>query len=136
MKCKDCDNFTYGKCTDKGCLGGCEADSKNRTVHMERECILEQESNEKGEKNMKYFEIKEPYYALIKAKTEQECIKTYVENIADDDGSLKEEMRELDRDTALGIYVKHLDGNMFLSHALRNFKDEENALLLVDGSLI
>lgn len=40
MKCKDCDNFTYGKCTDKGCLGGCEADSKNRTVHMEQECVL------------------------------------------------------------------------------------------------
>lgn len=43
MKCGNCDNFVFGKCKDDRCYGGCEIDSKNRTVHMEQECIVDAE---------------------------------------------------------------------------------------------
>lgn len=85
---------------------------------------------------MKYFEIKEPYYALIKAESEELAIQVYVENVADDeDNTLQEEIIELGRDAALGKYVKCLNGDMLLSVVLKEF-DEAEDLLLIDGSLL
>lgn len=40
MKCKNCEHFSFAKCVEDRCLGGCEIDSQNRTVHMESDCIV------------------------------------------------------------------------------------------------
>ncbi len=85
---------------------------------------------------MRYFEIREPYYALIKTKNEEECIRIYIENIADDDGTLKDELLELGKNTALGKYVNALNGDILLSEAIEHFNNPETDLLLIDGSLL
>ena len=40
MKCKNCDNFTHGKCIESFCYGSCDADSTNKTVEINSECTL------------------------------------------------------------------------------------------------
>lgn len=40
MKCKNCEHFSFGKCVEGRCYGGCDIDSQNRTVHMESDCIV------------------------------------------------------------------------------------------------
>ncbi len=44
---------------------------------------------------MKFFEVSDPYYALIKANTKEKEMNLYTEEVADDDGELSEEMTEV-----------------------------------------
>lgn len=44
---------------------------------------------------MKFFEVSDPYYALIKANTKEKAMNLYTEEVADDDGELSEEMTEV-----------------------------------------
>lgn len=55
---------------------------------------------------MKFYEIHDPYYALIKAPNQDEAIKVYSQNVAEDDGTLHEEIREVDRGYALVSFSK------------------------------
>ena len=56
---------------------------------------------------MKFFEVHYPYYALIKARDKDEAVQLYVMYIADDeDGTLHEEMKEVERDYALVMHAK------------------------------
>jgi len=84
---------------------------------------------------MKYFEIKYPYYALIKAKNKEEAIKNYTETIADDlEGNLIDEINELDKDAALGKYIARCDSDTSIKQALEEFDIED--ILLIDADLI
>ena len=48
-----------------------------------------------------------PYYALIKARDEDEAVQLYVVYVADDeDGTLREEMKEVEMDYALVMHTK------------------------------
>ncbi|MDO7908447.1 hypothetical protein Q5741_18765 [Paenibacillus sp. JX-17] len=88
---------------------------------------------------MRYFEIIEPYYAMIKAETEEQAIEKYVEFVADDDGSLKDEIAELERDYALVLYSRCPAEDMRSMKTidlLNEFQDEEPSVLIVDGSLL
>ncbi|MCQ4925002.1 hypothetical protein NE686_18015 [Tissierella carlieri] len=86
---------------------------------------------------IKYFEVQLPYYALIRAETEEEAIEIYIEYVADDEtDELKDEMVELDSDMALGKFVKCLEkveGDIPLSEVLKRFNEED--VLLIDGAL-
>ncbi|WOH90891.1 hypothetical protein RZN08_20460 [Bacillus paralicheniformis] len=54
---------------------------------------------------MKYFEIDEPYYALIAAEDEEAAIEIYENNVAyGDEGTLKDNTKEVGRNYALGRY--------------------------------
>lgn len=51
---------------------------------------------------MKYFEIHDPYYAMIKSQDQTQAIETYVEYVSDDEeGALNDEIKEIDRDIHL-----------------------------------
>lgn len=88
---------------------------------------------------MKYFEIHDPYYALIKAKNQVEAIKIYTECVADDDGTLREEIREVDRDYALVSFSRGRTENgkdVAISEILKDFQSEGSAVLLIDPALL
>ena len=88
---------------------------------------------------MKYFEINDPYYALIKAENQAEAIKIYTEYVADDDGTLHEEIKEVDRDYALASFSRGgtEDGEEVpISEILEDFQSEVSAVLLIDPALL
>ena len=83
----------------------------------------------------KYFEITEPYYALIRAKDKGEAIEIYIEQVADDEEKeLNKNIKEIDGDIALGKLVKCLERELAVSEALNRFKNED--ILLIDSNLI
>jgi len=69
-----------------------------------------------GSNSLRFYEIDEPYYALIKAKDEEEAIQEYVEVVADDaeDQPLSEEIKLVDREYALAKHCqsKNEDGSI------------------------
>ncbi|KAA6450973.1 hypothetical protein [Bacillus swezeyi] len=80
---------------------------------------------------MKYYEIHEPYYALIAAEV-------YVEAVADDDGTLKENIQEVSREHAFGCVWNSALKNkpeLSVSKFMRDFDERKNDWLLIDGSL-
>lgn len=88
---------------------------------------------------MKYFEIHDPYYALIKASDKQEVLKTYVEFVADGDDKLEDGIEEVDRDYALLKFsrARGEDGKLSdISDVLKEFKEDEAFPLLIDGTLV
>ena len=88
---------------------------------------------------MKFFEVTEPYYALIKAKTKEIAKDEYVKVVAEDeDGNLVNNLKEVDRDYAVAVYSRTLseDGKEIpINEILENIKDDVNMVLIVDGSL-
>ncbi|CAJ1001003.1 hypothetical protein [Brevibacillus aydinogluensis] len=88
---------------------------------------------------MKYFEIHSPYYALVKAETVEKAIEIYVEQVADDDGTLREEIKEVDRDYALIQFARSEseDGDfMPVPETLDKFHREKSEVLLIDSGLL
>lgn len=87
---------------------------------------------------MKFFEVNNPYYALIKAEDVVKAMREYVKVVADDDGTLSEEIRSVDRDYSIARYsrVKSEDGKeMSLMEILNDLNSDENMVLIVDGVL-
>ncbi|MEK4883460.1 hypothetical protein NST12_16675 [Bacillus sp. FSL W8-1127] len=88
---------------------------------------------------MKYFETYYPYYALVKDENKEDAMKTYVKFVADDDGTLHLEMKEVERDYALAKYSRGLseDGKEIpISEILDDFQSEESSVLLIDPALV
>jgi hypothetical protein len=88
---------------------------------------------------MRYFEIHDPYYALIKAENQEEAIKIYADYVADDDGTLHEEIREVDRDYTLASFSRGgtEDGKEVpISEILKDFQSDGSAVLLIDLALL
>ncbi|WP_400162898.1 hypothetical protein ACAF76_008300 [Brevibacillus sp. TJ4] len=88
---------------------------------------------------MKFFEIHSPYYALLKANSQEEAIAKYAECVADDDGTLHEEIAEVDRDYALVSFSRGAteDGQVVpILEILKDFQSEDSAVLLIDSGLI
>lgn len=88
---------------------------------------------------MKYYEIHSPYYALVKAETPEEAIATYVEYVAEDDGTLKDEIKEVDRDYALVSYSRgKTEDNepVSVSDIIREFQSPGSSVLLITGELL
>ena len=88
---------------------------------------------------MKYFEVNEPYYALIKAPSKKRALEIYTETVSeDDDGTLREEMMEVNRDYALVKFSRVKGENEEVApiiKTLETFNNDEAELLLVDSSL-
>lgn len=87
---------------------------------------------------MKFYEVHYPYYALLKANDKEEDIQLYTECVADDDGSLHEEIKGVKRDYAL---VKFSRGKtedrkeVPVLEVLNDFQSNESMVLLIDGAL-
>lgn len=89
---------------------------------------------------MKFYEVNEPYYALIKAKTKENAMTIYTDVVADDEeGELAENIKEV-----TGLYaairysrVNGEDGKPTpVKEDLDDLTNEEEMVLAVDGSLI
>ncbi|MDJ1631020.1 hypothetical protein QNN00_14380 [Bacillus velezensis] len=65
-----------------------------------------------GGRTMKFYEIHDPYYALIKATDKADAEKVYIESVADTDdyeNFQEEEIREVERDYALVMFSQIQD---------------------------
>ncbi|WP_411503463.1 hypothetical protein [Brevibacillus centrosporus] len=88
---------------------------------------------------MRFFEIHTPYYALLKAETQQDAIATYAKYVAEDDGTLQEEIREVDRDYALVSFSRGAtdDGEeVSILEILTDFQSEESSVLLIGRDVL
>lgn len=104
-----------------------------------REALEFAEQVKEWRKPVKFFEIHDPYYALIKAPDQDAAIKVYVERVAEDDGTLHEEIREVDRDYALVSFSKGAtedNETVPIKEILEGFKKEGSAVLLISRELL
>ncbi|AJA41391.1 hypothetical protein AXJ14_gp072 [Geobacillus virus E3] len=89
---------------------------------------------------MKFYEVHYPYYALLKANDKEEARQLYIKDVADDDGSLYEEIKEVDRDYALALYgrfSKDENGKFIpIPNVIEDVKNDKSMTLLVDACLI
>ncbi|MFU1715640.1 hypothetical protein ACM392_08815 [Bacillus amyloliquefaciens] len=91
---------------------------------------------------MKFYEIHDPYYALLKAEDKAEAEKIYIENVADTDdydNFQDEEIREVERDYALVKFSQTRGEDRELSsytYISENFNDPKSEVLIWDGSLL
>ncbi|WP_152425489.1 hypothetical protein [Bacillus subtilis] len=89
-----------------------------------------------------YFEVSEPYYALIKADSGEEAEKLYNEFVADTDDYedfQDDEIREVERDYALIMFsrTKDEDGKLVsYTRISEDFTNPEIEVLIMDGSLL
>lgn len=88
---------------------------------------------------MKFFEIYDPYYSLIKADDKKSAIKKYVEAVAADDGTLQEGIKQVSRDYALVNFSRTRSENDSLipsDEIIRIFNEPESDILTIDGALL
>jgi len=93
-----------------------------------------------GGRTMKFYEINDPYYALLKAEDKAEAEKIYIENVADTDdydNFQDEEINEVSRDYALSEYKRVMKKYGETDHHLimETFNVPAGEMLLWDGSL-
>ncbi|HAP3036192.1 TPA: hypothetical protein ITS76_000599 [Enterococcus faecalis] len=95
------------------------------------------------EKHMKFYEIKEPYFALIAAKDEKQCLKLYKDIVCEveDEKEFFDDMKTIDKYEAFKMLAKsHTEegdqtGAEEAFNQLENL-EEDGEVLLIDGSLI
>ncbi|KIL33437.1 hypothetical protein [Bacillus subtilis] len=88
-----------------------------------------------------YFEVSEPYYALIKADSGEEAEKLYNEFVADTDDyeDFQEELKEVTETYAALRFSRerYEDGTLMeISCVMEEFKKNESDVLIYDGSLL
>lgn len=88
---------------------------------------------------MNFYEVEEPYYALIKAENKAVAMKEYVEVIAEDEeGNLLENMKEVQADYAIAKYSRAYseDGKQVPIHeVLHDLRNDKSFVLIFDASL-
>ncbi|MDR0121186.1 hypothetical protein [Bacillus pumilus] len=88
---------------------------------------------------MKFFKVRDPYIALIKANTKENAMKIYKEEVADDDGSLSKNMTEVTETYAAIRYGRaYGEDNKIIpvEEVLKDLTSEEEMTLIIDGSLL
>lgn len=89
--------------------------------------------------NMRYFEFNSPYWALFKAETPEQAVEKYIEIVADDNGTLSDEIQEVERDYALVVHARAQseDGGLVRSIAetLEDFNKPEADILAITSEL-
>ncbi|HGW6169815.1 TPA: hypothetical protein ACNHS6_002839 [Enterococcus faecalis] len=92
---------------------------------------------------MNFYEIKEPYFALIAAKDEKQCLKLYKDIVCEveDEKEFFEEMKTIDKYEALKMVADSRVGEQEMTGIERAFEDledleEDGEVLLIDGNLL
>lgn len=103
--------------------------------------ILEENGHWDGQPSfkMKFYEVHDPYYALIMATNEEEALEFYANNIAEDDGDLLDGIEEVSRDYAVIRFsrAKSEDGKeVDQMELLATLTSEDSQLLVVDSALL
>lgn len=89
-----------------------------------------------------FFEIQEPYYALIKAEDEETAINVYTDVVADFDEGVNpyEEIKEVPSDYAIlkaGRGFDESTGKLIsISEILEQLRNPKPNVLLIDSSLL
>ncbi|MCM3425530.1 hypothetical protein [Bacillus paralicheniformis] len=88
---------------------------------------------------MRYYEVHEPYYALIAAEDKEEAMSIYENNVAyGDEGTLKDHTKEVGRNYALGRYgncIRQTLPGYRATEIKKEFEERKNDCLLIDGNL-
>lgn len=90
----------------------------------------------------KFYEVQDPYYALIKAKDEETAIHAYNDVVADFDKGINpyEEIHEVPSDYAIVKASRAFDESsgklMSVPEILEQLRSTESKVLLIDGSLL
>lgn len=85
---------------------------------------------------MRFFEVQEPYYALLKAESEDVAVEKYAEQVGDWENG---ELKEVSRDYALAFTSRALSENrkpVPLKEVLHDFNNEDVVILLIDGDIL
>ena len=91
---------------------------------------------------MKFFEINDPYYALIKAENLEVATQEYIEVVAGDEeeeSEIKKAMKVVDPNYALIKLSRSAGENgklLEINEVIQDFNIENNSVLLIDGSLL
>lgn len=86
---------------------------------------------------MRYYEIKYPYYALMPAKSKEEAIRIYTEEICEDyDDCLEEAMKEVSQLRAFIKFADVMEEDYMCDTVGKAIDDFYSAhILLIDGAL-
>ncbi|MES9726294.1 hypothetical protein ABWK34_18315 [Bacillus safensis] len=79
----------------KGWLRHAQEEAIDFATYLETAIQLLEEQVKSKKEEMKFYEVNEPYYALIKAKNDENAMTIYTDVVADDDGGLSEEITEV-----------------------------------------
>ena len=92
---------------------------------------------------MKFYEIKEPFFALIAAKDEKQCLKLYKDIVCEveDEKEFFDDMKPIDKYEAFKMLAKSHTEEGDKTGAEEAFNQLENLekdgeVLLIDGGLI
>ena len=92
---------------------------------------------------MKFYEMREPYYALIAAEDEKQCLKFYKDIVCEveDEKEFFDDMKTIDKYEAFKMLAKsHTEdgGELGAEEAFNQLEnlEEDGEVLLIDGSLI
>lgn len=93
---------------------------------------------------MSFYEINDPYYAVIVAKNEEHCLAVYTEIISDVDDreGFFEDLKTLDKQIVINELAKTFDEDRCLiglkeaERLVKNADFESGEVILMDGSLI
>lgn len=92
---------------------------------------------------MKFYEIHEPYYALIKAKDEVEATQKYIEVVAGNNEEfeeIREEMTPVERGYAIRMLAHSTDertGEKITTKEMKRVINKKSTdVLLIDSSLL
>ncbi|PSB71929.1 hypothetical protein C6345_18415 [Bacillus sp. LNXM12-2] len=122
----------------KGWLQHAQEEAIDFATYLET-AIQKLEEQVKSKEEMKFYEVNEPYYALIKAKNDENAVTIYTDVVADDDGALSEEITEVTEAYAAIMYsrVNGEDNNVIpVKEVLEHLTNEEEMVLIIDGSLL
>ncbi|WP_303984610.1 hypothetical protein [Niallia circulans] len=122
----------------KGWLRHAQEEAIDFATYLET-AIQKLEEQVKSKEELKFYEVNEPYYALIKAKNEENAMTIYTDVVADDAGGLIEEITEVTETYAAIRYsrVNGYDNKMIpVEEVLEDLKNEIQMVLIIDGSLV
>lgn len=85
---------------------------------------------------MKFFKVKEPYSALIKANTKESAIKLYLDEVAADESDLyMKEVSAINAAVTYGVFLVETDDPEITKvEMIEELEDEIERVLLMDGS--
>ncbi|OMC86907.1 hypothetical protein BK128_09585 [Viridibacillus sp. FSL H7-0596] len=89
----------------------------------------------------KYFEVQDPYYALIKAENDVVAKDVYVKTVSDFEEGVNpyEQIKEVPADYAIVRTSRALGENgeeSSLEETLKLLRNDEATVLIIDGSLL
>ncbi|MDN0040599.1 hypothetical protein QVO03_09985 [Bacillus aerophilus] len=123
----------------KGWMKHAQEETLDFATYLESAIQLLEEQAKSKKEEMKFYEVNEPYYALIKAKNDENAMTIYTDVVADDDGGLIEEITEVTETYAAIRYsrVNGYDNKMIpVEEVLEDLKNEIQMVLIIDGSLV